>query len=96
MTARNLPRGSHRKAVTLAQRTIEVLIGRLITDEQFRADFLSHPARTLAALCEQGWDLSHTEISALVATDPALWTKTADAVDPRLQKASFRNEVKVP
>ena len=96
MTARNLPQGSNGKAVTLAQRTIEVLIGRLITDEQFRADFLSHPARTLAALCEQGWDLSHTEIAALVATDPALWTTTADAVDPRLQKASFRNEVKVP
>jgi hypothetical protein len=42
------------------------------------------------------WELSRTEIAALVATDPALWARTADAVDPRLQKANFRNGVKVP
>jgi hypothetical protein len=42
------------------------------------------------------WELSRTEIAALVTTDPALWARTADAVDPRLQKANFRNGVKVP
>jgi hypothetical protein len=94
--ARNLPKGERRKAVTLAQRTIELLIGRLITDEEFRADFLSHPEKTLVALCDHGWELSRTEIAALVATEPALWARTADALDPRLQKASFRNGVKVP
>jgi hypothetical protein len=81
---------------TVAQRTIEVLIGRLITDEGFRADFLDHPETTLVALCDHGWELSRTEIAALVATDPALWARTADALDPRLQKASFKNGVKVP
>ena len=80
----------------MAQRTIEVLIGRLITDEEFRAGFLNHPEKTLVALCDYGWELSRTEIAALVATDPALWARTADALDPRLQKASFRNGVKVP
>jgi hypothetical protein len=80
----------------LAQRTIELLIGRLITDEEFRADFIDHPEKTLVALCDQGWEMSRTEIAALVATDPALWARTADALDPRLQKASFRNGVKVP
>ena len=80
----------------MAQRTIEMLIGRLITDEGFRTDFLDHPETTLVALCDHGWDLSRTEIAALVATDPALWTRTADALDRRLQKASFRNGVKLP
>ncbi len=86
------PRDS-RKAVSVAQRTIELLIGRLVTDEQFRTDFLGNPETTLVALCDYGLELSKTEIAALVATDPTLWARTADAIDPRLQKASFRNGV---
>ena len=76
----------------MAQRIIEMLIGRLITDEQFRAEFLNDPEKTLCDLCDRGAELSKTEVAALVGTDPALWTRTADALDPRLQKASFKNE----
>jgi hypothetical protein len=76
----------------VAQRIVEMLIGRLITDEQFRGDFLKDPERTLLDLCERGLELSRTEIAALVNTDPTLWAKTADAIDPRLQKASLKNE----
>ena len=71
----------------MAQRQIETLIGRLITDEQFRADFLADPERMLAGLCDRGLELSKTETAALLNTDPALWARTADAIDPRLQKA---------
>ena len=85
-----------RKAVTLAQRIIEMLIGRLITDEQFREDFLQDPENTLLSLCDRGLDLSRTEIAALIGTDPALWSRTADALDPRLQKASLKHETRVP
>jgi len=84
-----------RKAVNVAQRMIEVLIGRLITDEQFRLEFLEHPERTLLDLCDRGLELSRTEIAALVGTDPTLWARTADAIDPRLQKASLKNEARV-
>ena len=73
-----------------------MLIGRLIADEQFRTEFLSHPEKTLLELCERGLDLSKTEIAALVNTDPTLWSRTADAIDPRLQKASLKNEVRIP
>src|SRR5262245_18487233 len=83
-----------RKAVTLAQRIIEMLIGRLITDEQFRYEFLNDPKTTLVDLCNRGLELSRTEIAALVSTDPALWGRTADAIDPRLQKASLKNQHK--
>jgi hypothetical protein len=75
----------------MAHRVIEVLIGRLITDEQFRQEFLSDPRRTLMALGERGLELSRTEIEALVNTDPTLWARTADGIDLRLQKASFKN-----
>jgi hypothetical protein len=76
----------------LAQRIIEILIGRLITDEQFRREFLEAPESTLVGLCDQGLELSRTEISALVNTDPTLWARTADRLDPRLQKASLKNK----
>jgi hypothetical protein len=76
----------------VAQRVIEMLIGRLITDEQFRTDFLRDPERTLGDLCDRGIELSRAEIAALLDTDRTLWARTADAIDPRLQKASLKNE----
>jgi hypothetical protein len=82
--------------VTLAQRIVEMLIGRLITDEQFRSEFLQDPENTLLALSDRGLELSWTEIAALVNTDPMLWARTAEAIDPRLQKASLKNEARVP
>jgi hypothetical protein len=79
----------------LAQRIIELVIGRLITDEQFRSEFEQNPEKTLLDLRERGLELSKTEIAALISTDLTLWARTADAIDPRLQKASLKNEVKV-
>jgi hypothetical protein len=80
----------------LAQRIIEMLIGRLITDEQFRGEFLTDPEHVLLGLCDRGLELSRTEIAALVSTDPTLWARTAEDIDPRLQKASLRNEARIP
>ena len=74
----------------MAQRIVEMVIGRLITDEQFRAEFLGAPERTLNELCERGFELSETERRALIMTDRNLWSRVAEAIDPRLEKASFR------
>ena len=74
----------------MAQRTIEMLIGRLITDEEFRSEFLKDPEKTLTELNNLGLDLNRTEVAALINTDPTLWARTAHAIDPRLQKASFK------
>jgi hypothetical protein len=73
----------------MAHRNIETLIGRLITDEQFRSVFLASPEATLVGLRERGLDLSPTEIAALVHTDPTLWARAAEALDRRLQKVSL-------
>jgi len=83
------------EVVTVAQRIIEMLIGRLVTDEEFRSEFLRDPEKTLTGLSDHGWDLSRTEVAALVSTDPALWARMADAIDPRLQKASFKNAARI-
>jgi hypothetical protein len=77
----------------LAQRIIEILIGRLITDEQFRSDFLNDPQKTLIDLCDLGLELSPIEMAALVNTDSTLWARTASVIDPRLQKVSLKNEI---
>ena len=80
----------------MAQRIIEILIGRFITDEQFRGEFLNDPENTLFGLRDRGLELSRSEIAALVNTDPTLWARTGNAIDPRLQKASLKNEARVP
>ena len=69
---------------------VEVLIGRLITDEQFRGEFLADPERVLVSLVDRGVELSRTEMAALMNTDREIWARTADALDPRLQKASLQ------
>jgi hypothetical protein len=76
----------------VAQRIVEMLIGRLIADEQFRKEFLNDPEGTLLTLCERGLELSRTELAALVNTDRSLWSRAAEQLDPRLQKASLERE----
>ena len=76
----------------MTQRSIEIVIGRLVTDEEFRASFASDPHRTLGDLLERGTHLTHAEIAALVATDRRVWARVANQVDPRLQKISLKSE----
>ena len=66
-----------------------MLIGRLITDERFRADFTRDPESVLRSLVDHGFELSRIELAALLNTDPLIWARTADAIDPRLQKITL-------
>ena len=75
------------------QRSIEVLIGRLITDEDFRRLFITDPRATVEAAADWGLLFSQSEIAALIATDRDLWDQVADQIDPRLQKASLRQDI---
>jgi hypothetical protein len=70
-------------------RHIELVIGRLATDEDFRRAFKGDPRRTLSEAAERGLALSTTEVAALLATDQTLWERIAVELDSRLQKASF-------
>lgn len=75
----------------MAQRIVELVIGRLVTDEHFRNEFIADPIGALLGLSDRGVELNRIEIAALVATDPDLWIRTAESIDPRLQKASLAN-----
>jgi len=76
----------------MSQRTIERVIGRLLTDEELRHEFTRSPRRTLAELNEQGWDLSRLEVDALLAIEIGLWSEAAARIDSRLQRCSLKTD----
>ena len=73
------------------QRSIEILIGKLATDEEFRRAFLRDARGTLDEASEWGLALTEFEVRALLATDQSLWDRIADELDGRLQKASLKS-----
>lgn len=77
----------------MAQRSIEILIGRLITDEAFRSAFGRDAATALTGFVESGYELTLLEITALRATPADLWARVAGHVDPRLQKISLDSSI---
>jgi hypothetical protein len=74
----------------VTQRSVEIVIGRLATDEEFRQTFRTDPHRAIALLIDRGMDLTPAEVGALLATGRELWDRVADQLDPRLQKANLK------
>jgi hypothetical protein len=74
------------------QRSVEVLVGRLITDEEFRRAFQRDPRGTLNVAAEWGLELTKCELQALMAADHAMWDRFAEEIDARLQKASLKQK----
>jgi hypothetical protein len=70
----------------MAQKNVQLIIGRILTDEEFRADFLKQPIATLAALRDRGFELTNIEVDALARTDARLWRCGADWIDARIQR----------
>ena len=76
----------------MSQKTVQSIIGRLVTDEEYRVRFLRDPRGALNGLRDQGVELTRGEIEALVRTDRAIWTNAAERIDPHLQQSSLRND----
>jgi hypothetical protein len=76
----------------MGQRSVETLIGRLVTDEELRQRFTAEPRQTIRLAQESGLELTVAEIEALLASHIALWERLAALLDPRLQKASLRRD----
>ena len=70
----------------MAQRTVQLIIGQILTDEEFRSDFLERPIETLRSLRERGLELTNLEIDALAHTERRLWVIGAEWIDARLQR----------
>lgn len=80
----------------MSQANVERIVGRLVTDEDFRREFRSDPERVVRSLAERGLELTRAEVAALVTLDPLTFDRFADALDPRLQKASLRAPLPAP
>jgi DNA-binding CsgD family transcriptional regulator len=63
---------------------VQIVIGRLLTDEVFRRQFEQCRRECLASVCGHGIDLDRTEIAALVEADARVWTDMASQIDRRL------------
>ena len=70
----------------MSQRTVQLIIGRILTDEVFRGHFVQEPAETLTGLRDQGFELTALEAEALLTTDRKAWDAMAQLVDSRLQR----------
>jgi hypothetical protein len=75
----------------MSQKHVELLIGRLLTDEELRRQFSNAPFETLVALSEEGWELTRGEIDAFVQTDVTLWSRVAAKLPSRIQRCSLRS-----
>lgn len=76
----------------MSHRNVQLVIGRLLTDEDLRQRYMRDPAQTLEELSEQGWDLTRGEIDALLQTDSHLWSRVAAKLPSRLQRCSLRSD----
>src|SRR5438105_3242055 len=74
----------------MTHQSVELLIGKLVTDEELREAFQQNPHAVLAWLRDQGLQLSSLEMEALKSIDPSELSGLADMIDRRLQKASLR------
>ncbi len=75
----------------MSQKTVQLVIGRLLTDEDLRLQFAGRPFETLAQLRERGFELTNDEIDALSRSDPKVWHSMARRLHPGLQGCSLRS-----
>ncbi len=47
----------------MAQRTVQLIIGQILTDEEFRSDFLERPMEILTSLRDRGFELTNVEVN---------------------------------
>ena len=59
----------------MSQRNVELLIGRLLTDDELRKQFVRDPRDVIEAFMRQGWELAEGEAEALAATDTKTWVQ---------------------
>lgn len=68
----------------MSQRVVESILGRLITDEEFREEFFRSPTE---ACRMNDWGVTPAELSALIGLDPELLRGMAGSLDPKIVRA---------
>ena len=71
----------------MSHKTVQLVIGWLLTDEDLRQRFTELPRQTLQTLCDQGYELTPEECEAILRCDPTFWASGAKRIDRRLRRA---------
>jgi len=79
-----------REDMEMSQRSVEQVIGRLATDEEFRRRFESSPEAVLDEVIARGLLLTPVERRALLDLDFSACRRFARRLDPRIQKICLR------
>jgi hypothetical protein len=76
----------------VTQKSVEIVIGKLASDEELRRRFRRNRVETLRALQQElGLELTAVEAASLEAVDAEAFERFASALDRRLQKASLKS-----
>jgi len=78
----------------MSQWGVQIVIGKLLTDDQFRQRFEQRRRECLAGMRELGIDLNEGEITALVEADPRVWSTMATLIDRRLQNGRLQPDMR--
>jgi len=70
----------------MSQRNVELVVGKLATDEDFRRRFAAGPEAALAEAAAAGLELTPVEQRALLDLEMDACERFAACLDPRLQK----------
>ncbi len=74
----------------MSQKTVQLVIGWLLTDEDLRLRFAERPRETLAEVRALGYEINEDELDALARSDPEMWPAMARRIHPRLQRTRLR------
>jgi hypothetical protein len=80
----------------MAQRNVEIAVGKLVTDEDARRSLRESPAGFVDSLKASGLAFSAAEEAALLSVDPRACERFARTLDPRIQKISLLPKARVP
>ncbi len=74
----------------MSQRNVEILVGRLVTDEEFLGRFAESPKVCLAQAVANGFELTPVERQALSCFDVVACERFASRLDARIRKVDPR------
>jgi hypothetical protein len=74
----------------MSQKTVQLVIGWLLTDEDLRRQFVERPRETLSELRDKGYPLTSDEVDALARSEPWAWPLMALNIHPRLHRCSLK------
>ncbi|HEY6323138.1 MAG TPA: Os1348 family NHLP clan protein [Thermoanaerobaculia bacterium] len=72
--------------LAMSQRNVELVLGKLATDEDFRHRFAASPEAALSEAAGGGLDLTPVEQRALIDLEVGACERFAACLDPRIQK----------